>query len=174
MDQFNIANAIIALLKNKSVTFGNIEYETKVPTAAKYKHISITKRTTANVQLFSNIESDPYANAVKKSAQVGDFVASPNYFEHTECYSIVQHKTSGALYLYCIYNRAKATYFIEGAPATKLQVAKYLTPSAVEALLNPPAKVHNVTNGVDHNVIVRTIALTNIKSVTAVRQTVTF
>jgi hypothetical protein len=79
------------------------------------------------------------------------------------------------LYLYAIYNKTvKSEYTINGAPATKDTVAAYLTPSAADKLLNPSNVTHNVTNNVDHSVIVRTIALCNIKSITANKQTITF
>jgi len=176
--QNTIANKIATLLNSKSVTFANIAYSTEVKTAAKYKsEVAIEKHTVANVQLFSNIKQATavFANAVKKNANTANFVTSENYFEHTHCYSIVKHKTRNMLYLYAIYNNTvKSEYTINGQPATKGAVACYLTPSAAEKLLNPTKVTHNVTNNVSHSVVVRTIALCNIKSVTANKQTITF
>ena len=171
-----IANKIINLLNNVSVTFAQVQYVTQVKTAAKHKHVNITKHTTANVQLFSNINSftNVYANAVKKSANVNNFVTSSTYYTHlANCYSIVQHKVKQAMYLYCIYNNAQSVYYINNVQATKQQVAQYLTASAAKQLLNTSTATHNVTNNVTHNVVVRTIALQNIKSITANKQTIT-
>lgn len=172
---------IAALLNNVSTTFAQITYVTKVATAAKFKHVNITKVTTANVQLFSNINAatSVFANAVKRSAakiasndanNVANFTAQANYFTHTNCYSIVKHNTNNNLYLYCIYNNASSLYFINNVLATKQQVAQYLTASAAAQLLNKDATVHNVTNNVTHTVVVRTIALSNIVSINAQQQ----
>lgn len=178
------AQQVTNLLANVSTTFANIVYVTKVATSAKNKHINIVKVTQANVQLFSNIKSatSVFANAVKRSAvniatnnatNVANFTAQSNYFTHTACYSIVQHKTNNSLYLYAIYNNAKSVYFIDGVVATKQQVAQYLTASASAQLLQKDNTTHNVTNNVTHNVVVRTIALSNIVSITANKQTIT-
>ena len=188
----NTNNSITAqqvqnLLANVSTTFASIMYVTKVATAAKFKHINIVKVTKANVQLFSNINAytSVYANAVKRSASnatnmqqndansVANFTAQSNYFTHTSCYSIVQHKTNNVQYLYAIYNSANSVYFINDVVATKQQVAQYLTASASAQLLQKDNTVHNVTHNIQHNVIVRTIALSNIVSITANKQTLT-
>ena len=179
------AQQVQNLLANVSTTFASIMYVTKVATAAKFKHINIVKVTKANVQLFSNINAatSVYANAVKRSASnatnmqqndatsVANFTAQSNYFTHTACYSVVQHKTNNAQYLYAIYNNANSVYFINNVVATKQQVAQYLTASASAQLLQKDNTVTNVTHNVQHNVIVRTIALSNIVSITANKQT---
>ena len=183
--QTQIANTIQNLLQNVSVTFAQVQYATQVKTAAAHKAVKIVKRTEANVQLFSNIKAatSVFANAVKRSASqvagndaanVEAFQAQSNYFEHTACYSIVQHKTQNKLYLYCIYNNAKSEYEIDGVPATKQQVAQYLTPSAAQQLLSPSTTTHNKTYNVEHEVVVRTIALENITSIHAAKQQVVF
>ncbi len=175
------APQIADLLNNVSTTFAQITYVTKVATAAKFKHVNIVKVTTANVQLFSNINAatSVFANAVKRTAaniatnnasNVANFTAQQNYFTHTDCYSIVKHNTNNNLYLYCIYNNASSLYFINNVLATKQEVAQYLTASAAQQLLNPTATTHNVTNNVTHTVVVRTIALANIVSINAMQQ----
>ncbi len=177
------AQTIQVLLANKSTTFANVVYVTKVATAAKHKLVNIKKVVSANVQLFSNINAftSVYANAVKRTANniaqndaanVEQFVAQSNYFEHTACYSIVAHKQTNALYLYAIYNNASSLYYIDNVLATKQQVAEYLTASAASALLASNPVVLNVTNNVLHTVKVRTIALANLVSITANKQTV--
>lgn len=184
----NIAQQIKTLLNNASVTFASITTETKVVTAAKFKHLDITKRTVANVQLFCNINAftSVYTNAVKRNAakigdnnaaNVEDFTAQSNYYTHSEdCYSIVAHKEdANKLYLYAIYNSVQSSeYFIGGVAATKQQVAAYLTASAAAKLLDTNNVTHNKTQDVLHTVVVRAIALNNVKSITANKQTVVF
>jgi hypothetical protein len=174
------ADQIVSLLANKSIQFAQVLYCTSVATSAKHKAVSIKKVTSANVQLFANITAQNlYTQQVQKSASkiasnnannVQNFEAQSNYFTHTNCYSIVQHKANNNLYLYAIYNNAKSMYFIDGIVATKQQVAQYLTASAAQALLQKNDTVTNVTNNVQHNVTVRTIALSNIVSITANKQ----
>ena len=178
------AQQVQNLLANVSTTFANIVYVTQVATSAKFKHVKITKVTQANVQLFSNINSatNVYVNAVKRSASkiasnnasnVANFTAQASYFVHTDCYSIVKHKTNNTLYLHAIYNNAKSVYFIDNVVATKQQVAQYLTASASAQLLQSDNTTHNITNNVTHNVVLRNIALSNIVSITANKQTIT-
>ena len=180
-----VAQQIAALLANKSVTFAQVQYVTQVKTSAANKHLLVQKHTNANVQLFANINAatSVFANAVKRSAaqhaqndatNVAQFTAQSNYFAHTSCYSIVQHKQNANLYLYCIYNSAQSYYTINNVRATVQQVAALLTASAANALLNASNTVHNKTHNVTHNVIVRTIALQNIISINACKQQVTF
>ena len=161
------------LLANASTTFANINYTTVVKTAATHKTVVIKKTTSANVQLFSNIKAatSVFANAVQKNANVQNFVTSSNYFKHTNCYSIVQHKTNNKFYLYAIFNAASSTYTINNVAATKQQVAQYLTASAAQKLLTNTSSTYNAKNNVTHNVVVRTIALHNINSITANKQT---
>jgi hypothetical protein len=182
----NKANTITAMLDNASVTFANIAYTTQIATSAANKQHVVQKHVVANVQLFANIKqaTQVFANAVKRSAaqiasndaqNVAAFEQQSNYFAHTNCYSIVQHKQNAKLYLYCIYNNVQsAVYTIDNVVATKQQVAQLLTASAAAKLLQESNTVVNKTHNVEHNVTVRTIALDNIKSVTANKQTVTF
>jgi len=179
--QNNIANTIKNLLANVSTTFAQVGYTTAVKTAAAHKGVDIVKVTTANVQLFSNIKAatSVFANAVKRSAaklgeEVETFQVSDTYYEHTDCYSIVQHKTKGSLYLYCIYNKAKSAYYIDGVESTKEEVAVYLTPGEAKKLLEPTKVVHNKTNDVTHDVVVRTIGLENITSINACKEQLVF
>lgn len=182
--QAKISAVISAVLFGKSATFAQIEYLTQVKTSAKFKDVLIEKHTTANVQLFSNIKAatDVFLNAVKRSAeklgedvgQIEAFQSSGNYFEHTECYSVVKHKENEKLYLWAIFNNAISHYLIEGKPATKEQVAEYLTPAAKKTLLAPPKITYNVTNDLQHTVKIRTIALDNILKIKAAKTEITF
>lgn len=160
---------IQAVLANtKGTTFAEIDTDTEVKPAAANKHHVIRKLTTANVQLFNGIKDyEIYARAVKRSAGVDEFEQSDNYFEHTDCWSVVKHKGNGKEYLYCVYNGAKSEFTIDGQAATREQVAALLTPSAARALLDTSGRVHNVRNDVEHSVIVRTIALANVKQIKA-------
>lgn len=182
----NTANTIAAMLNNASVTFASIAYTTQVKTSAAHKTVNIQKHVVANVQLFANIKqaTQVFANAVQKSASkiasndeaaIAAFTQQSNYFTHTDCYSIVQHKQNNNLYLYAIYNSVtSATYTINNTAATVQQVAQYLTASAASTLLQSNNTVTNKTHNVTHNVTVRTIALANIKSITCNKQTVSF
>ena len=179
------AQQIQQLLQNvHGVTFANIAYVSNVKTAAAHKHNVVQKVTVANVQLFNNLQAftDVYTNAVKRTAahiadnnaaDVQGFEKQDNYFTHTPCYSVVQHKTNGKEYLFAIYNSADSMHFINAQPATKQQVAALLTASAAKELLAGSNVVHNKANNVMHTVQVRTIALANIVSVTAAKQSLT-
>lgn len=161
------------LAGTKGTTFARIETDTEVKTAAAHKARVVRKQTLANVQLFSGVKDyEIYARAVKRSAGVDEFVQSDNYFEHTDCWSVVKHKSKDAYYLYCVYNKAESMFTIDGASATRAEVAALLTPSAAAQLLNTSGVVHNVRNDVDHTVIVRTIALANVVSIRAMNSTI--
>lgn len=177
---FITADSVAQLLQDvQGTTFAQITYVTKVATAARYKDINIVKVTAANVQLFNNVASDVYKQQVQRSAakidsnnkdNVANFKTQDNYFAHTACYSVVQHKQNNKQYLYCIYNNAQSLYFIDNVLATKQQVAEYLTASAAQQLLNTTATTYNVANSVEHTVVVRTIQLNNIVSIAAQQQ----
>lgn len=173
---------VATLLGNVSVTFAQITYVTKVLTAAAHKAQTIQKVTVANVILCSNIKAHTsvYANKVKRTAAtiqdndqaaVAAFTPSDNYFEHTECHSIVQHKQhADKFYLYAIYNKARSVYMHDGNIVDEAHVAQFLTPAAAKTLLQPTDVVHNVTHNIRHTVAVRTIALSNIVSIRARKQ----
>lgn len=171
------AQDIANLIGKSSVTFAGIEYETQVKTAAKHKLLNITKRTKANVQVFGTIKefNNVYKNAVMRSAlkagtPIENFAVSDTYFNHTDWYSIVEHATTGKEYLYCIFNNADSEYFIDGVQVIRADVMQYLTPSALKAMQEK--RVTNKTNDIEHGVIVRTIAIDNIISFTANKQTI--
>jgi hypothetical protein len=170
--------SVVKAMENvKGTTFASVLYSTIVAPSASNKHINITKKTSANVQLFNNVvDYNVYEKAVKRSASklesndtanVESFVASGNSaFTHSEsCFSIVKNKKTEKAYLYVIYNSASSEYFIDGEPATKGEVAQYLTPSASKKLLGD-SLVHNQENDVVHDVVVRTISLNNINQIT--------
>lgn len=164
------------ILNGKSVTMAHIVTETTVKPAAKFKGMVIRKTTNANVQLFSNIQSAVYSNAVKRSASsfgdnektdIENFVQSDTYYTHDhDCYSIVTHKNNGKEYLYCIYNNANATFEIDGVVATLDDVIEFLTPSEAKKLLSNGVS-ENKTNGIAHDVVVKVIGLDNVKEIRA-------
>jgi hypothetical protein len=170
------------LLQNvRGTTFASIAYVTKVATAAAHKSLNISKVTIASVQLFNNLQAftNAYENAVKRSAAkiadndagaVASFESSGNYFEHTQCYSVVKHKTEEKYYLFAIYNNADSSYVLDNKVIDKAEVVQYLTKSAAAALYGD-GTTHNVTNDVTHSVVVRTVGLANIVSITAAKQT---
>jgi hypothetical protein len=179
------AQQVAALLANTSVTFANIQYVTTVQLAAAHKLQNIVKVTSANVILCSNIKAQTsvYANKVKKTAaaiasnnaaDVAAFTAAANYFEHTACHCIVQHKQHASKqYLYAIYNNAQSMYLHNNNVVSKQHVAQYLTASAAKTLLQESNTVHNVTHNITHSVQVRTIALSNIVQIKARKQLLT-
>jgi hypothetical protein len=180
----NVKSMIIELLANNSTTFASIEYATKVATSAKFKHVCVTKHTTANVTLFSQLNDyDVYRRAVIKSAaklendsqKVESFETQSNYFEHsTECYSIVKHKTKESFYLYAHFNNAQSIYFVDDIEVSKSEILQYLTKSAAEKMQQDNSIVYNATNDIVHTVICRTISLENLKSITANKTRIEF
>lgn len=165
----------------RGTTFASIVQVTKVALAAKHKAVTIKKVTEASVQLFNNLSDNTsvWANAVKRSASkladndaanVAAFEAQSNWFEHTDCYSIVKHKTKDAYYLYAIYNTAEAVYMMDGNEVSKAEVAKYMTPAAAKDLLQPWDATLNVTHDVLHTAVCRATALENIVSIVAQKQ----
>lgn len=183
----NTAQAIVpaqieALLAAvRGTTFANIVQVTPAALAAKHKHVTISKVTEASVQLFNNLNeyTSVYANAVKRSAlkiadndkeAVEDFVPQAAWFEHTQCYSIVKHKTKEQYYLYAIYNNAESVYIMDGRELSKHEVAQYMTPAAARDLLQPYDAVLNVKHDILHNVTLRAVALCNIVSIVAQKQ----
>jgi len=175
-------NAIAAALR-PGVNFAGVEYTTQVKTAAAHREMNICKHTVANVQLFANVADARavFEAAVKRSAtklgedaaRVDSFEQQSNWFTHTDCWSIVQHAKTGALYLYAIFNRAESEFTVNGQPATRADVAQYLTPSEAKKLLNPPAVVHNKTHDLHHAVHVRAISLDNVQRITVNKTVIT-
>ena len=177
------AQDVEALLQNvRGTTLASILQVTKVATAAVNKARTVQKVTQASIQLFNNVNDfkNVYTAAVKRSAgsiadnttaNVADFEQQDNYFTHTNCFSLVQHKTDASkFYLYAIYNNAESMYFIDGVHASKSEVAQLLTPSAAKTLMQPSNIVHNVANDVMHTVQVRTIGLNSIVQLNAMKQ----
>lgn len=184
-NNFVTAQDVEQMLQNvKGTTFASIVQVTQVKTAAAHKDRNVQKVTQASVQLFNNVQDykNVYAAAVMRSAaQIADnsaadvqaFKQQDSYFAHTNTFSLVQHKTDATkYYLYAIYNNANSLYFIDGQQATKAEVAALLTASAAKDLLNSSNVVHNVANDIMHTVQVRTIALSSIVELKAMRQTV--
>lgn len=172
------ADQVKDMLRNvNGTTFASMVTVTKVTTAAAHKSQSIFKVTNARIQLFNNISefTNVYANAVKRSADgnVEHFQTQENYFEHTECFSLVQHKEDPSKkYLYVIYNGAESTYIHNDEVLTTEDVAAYCTPSEAKKLLSPTPS-HNVLNNVTHNVIVRVLKLDSIVQLKAMKQVLT-
>lgn len=166
---------IQALLTDvKGTTFAQINYDTEVKPSAANKHHSIRKLTSASVQLFAGLKDFAvYKRQVERSAEVEDYVVSDTWFAHTPCFSVVEHKTSGKHYLYAIFNSAHSTFTVDGAYATREEVAALLAPAAAAKLLDDSGEVYNKTNDVTHNVICRTVALENVKAIRAVKQELT-
>ena len=180
-------NSIIAALQNVSVTFANIITATKVATAAAHKAVKIVKITSANVQLFANVNaaSAVYTKAVKRSAasiasnnaaNVANFTASAASFTHNaNCYSIVHNANTNNTMLYARYLRSNSIYAIVNADSTftiisKAQAASYCTASAAAKMLDANTAITNKTNNVTHNVRIATVSISNIVALTVRKQ----
>ena len=162
------------LASTTGTTFANVVTDTEVKTSAANKHRNVRKHTVANVQLFNNTRDfDVYRRQVERSADTDNFVVSDTYYKHTDCFSLVEHKTNATEYLYCIFNNARSTFTIDDVAATRDDVAELLTNSEREKLLNTSSEVYNKTNDVTHNIHVRVIKLENVVSITANKQTIT-
>ena len=176
-------NDISNLLSNvHGTTFAEVVFMTDVRTSAAYKNEQVKKVTTANVQLFNNLNefTNAYSLAVKRSASkiesndtanVENFTSQGNYFEHTDCYSVVEHKTSRKQYLFAIFNNAKSEYYHNGGLVNKESIGVMLTPSERKRFFNGSREVYNVANNITHSVCVRTVALENIIGIKAKGQT---
>ena len=179
------AEQVKTMLQNvKGTTFASMITVTKVATSAAHKAQNIYKVTAAQVQLFNNLSefTNVYENAVKRSAakdasndqsNIENFQTQENYFEHTDCFSIVQHKQDPSKkYLYAIYNGAESCYVHNDALLTKEQVAAFCTPAEAKKLLSPEPTT-NVLNNVTHNVNVRVLKLESIIELKAMKQVLT-
>lgn len=180
-------NTIKTVLSPIGVTFAGLEYQTKIPVAAKYKGTTIIKKTRATVILTGGAETAKglYARMVRKSAasiesndttSVENFESQQNWFDHDDtCYSIVNsRKNPENLYLYGFFNTAnkpKSQYYINGKPVSKEEIRQYLTASKVKELFESTGIVENKTHGIKHKVIPRTIGIDNILSL-RVRKTI--
>ena len=196
---YNTQNAVAALAKQDNasrtisaseitaalrpgVNFASAEYVVSLNTSAANRATSLRKAVLSNVQLFANISDyDLYRKQVLRSAnklsdtEITEYVVSDTYFEHTkECFSIVQHKKDNSKqYLYAVINSAESHYFVNDLPATKEEVASYMTKSDAAKLLEPSSTVYSVKNDVTHNVILRTITLENVVRLAVNKQVLT-
>jgi hypothetical protein len=169
------ANTIAANL-NAGTNFAGIEYVTDVTLSADARKAGFVakKHTVANVQLFGKINNmELFAQQVNRDTGLTNFVQSDNWFEHTDKFSIVQHKKNGNKYLYGIFNHAKSTFTINGVEATRDDVATLCTASVAKKLLDKSGIVHNQRNNVSHSVHCRTIALSNLVRVSVNNQVIT-
>ena len=172
------------LLNNvKGATMANFTTVTDVKLSAANKDIVIKKVSVASIQLFNSIKdfNKIYKEAVKRSAiklgisskiNIEEFQPSDTYFEHTDCFSLCKHKLKDEYYLYALYNSSKSVYVMDGKIVDKQTVASYMTPSAAKELLNPTPVTHNVTNDVVHDVVIRTLKLSNIVRIAADKQVI--
>lgn len=163
--------SIKALLNgHHGAMFASLKTRTAVKTAAKYKQLDIQKISSCNIQIFASIANARavYEQAVIRSAQklnqdIDFFESSETwYFHDTECYSVIYHKLSLAPSLWARYLHSRSEYYIDGQVSDKDSIIQYLTPSDAKQLLDTSGIVHNKTNNVDHNIIIRTPKLESI------------
>lgn len=175
---------IRTMLGETGHTFASLTQCTKVATAAAFKdEITILKMTYSSISIASKLKemTNLYTNAIKRSASkiegndeeaIAEFQSQGNWFEHTEVYSIVQHKTNANLYLFALYNKVYETVYFNpatGLHMTKEEVATYLTKSAAAALMQEGAVNHSVSTGLAHTVYVRAIGMQNVVQLTAAK-----
>jgi len=188
---FNAA-AIAALINNSGVTMASIAYVTYPPLAAAHKGTGtvVAKVCQSSVQLFGTITDRAlYSKQVLRAAGrlddsqelPAEWVTSPTWFHHSaECYSVVHHNTTLLPYLYAIFNKGgtqSQCYLYDHAQgstgffrsATRTECAEYMTPSARKEFLNEDNITHNLTNGVDHNLVLRVIKLGGLVNIRANR-----
>lgn len=156
MQTQNVTSAVIAALANAASVNATVQYCTTVATAAAHKHLLVQKHTTASVTLHAN--SNAYTIAVRNDTNDNSFNAKSASFTHDSNCAAIVTSSKGNTQLYCFMQSATSYYTINNVVATKAQVAALLTNSARNALL------HNVSNAA-HNVIVRTINISNISSI---------
>lgn len=172
----------------RGTTFAGLTQVTPVKLAAQHEGEAIYKVTVGSVQLFNGLSefTNAYELAVKRSAKklgesaanIAQFKSSGNWFEHDgQCYSIVHHATNkNKAYLFGIYNKADSLYVMykNAGPlmggwdvVSKEVVAQYMTPSEARKLLAPAKTTYNVSQDLEHDVVVRTVALENVVSLRA-------
>ena len=161
---------IVKAIGNSSTTFCGLTYVSDLKTKAACSNVSIKKIVTGNVQLFSNIvKANPYLNRINKQIEGSGktYSLSSNWYEHTDCYSIVRNKRTFELYLYGIFNNyhtKSVSFFIDLGngynEVMKEDVYQYLTKSAVRQLMLKPNR--SIKNDIEHNVFVRVIKISNL------------
>lgn len=172
----NLENQIVEILNTTNgSTIVRLQYTTEVKTAAKHKAVKIEKTTIASALLFGKVSA--YKNAYKRRVQktaleiegnnqesIDNFQLSDNWHIASEqAYSIRLHKEKGTKYLFPMFTgHSKTVFTIDGVPASREQVAAFLTPSAARDLLDTTGIVTNKKNGVKHRAIVRTIGMENV------------
>ena len=175
---------ITEMLGDVGHTFASLVQCTRVSTAAAHKDMMILKMSYSSISIASKLNefTNLYENAVKRSANkimdndaqdVANFQSQGSYFEHTECYSIVQHKSNANLYLFAIYhNNFDSVYYNakSGTIMSKEDVAVFLTPSEAKKLFAEGEVKESVSTGISHTVNVRTVSLQNVISLKAVAE----
>lgn len=144
-----------------------------VKTAAAHKDVAIYKVSKSQVIL--PISGQTYVNMVKESAaelgseteNIDNYTTSDTYYQHTDVFPVCESKKDNSKkYLYCIYQDTVSPVYIRGdQEMTKGEVAAYLTAGEAKKLLGSKTQVtENVSQGISHNVTVRTVSLGNVIS----------
>lgn len=165
---FNTAKNVVG------ASFKHVEFTSEVKTSAKFKHVKISKQVTANIQIYSNLSelTTVYKNAVIKTGKaitendmekLRNFEVSATWFHHLpECFSIVKNNSSEELYLYARFLSSTSEYFVDDIAVEKAEILQYLTPSECKKITEDNSIIYNKTNDILHQVIIRTIKLSNI------------
>lgn len=170
------ADEIFAALDHSGSTTAGITYvsTSDKPKAALKQHV-LRKVCTVQAMLFKSAgDVGPYVKRVCKEAgkEPKEWVHSETHYTHTEqCYSIVENKKRGTLYLWCMIEKANGTtYYVDGQEVSKAEYASYLTPSSANKLLNPSSTTHNKTNDIVHSTTIRTPLLHSVMQLNVNKQ----
>jgi hypothetical protein len=138
---------------------------TAVATAAAHKDVKIYKHSKVLAQLSNNPSA--YTAAVRSETGNEEFTArAATFTRDAECAALVTSAKGNMQLCYIAQGTlGSPVYTIDGEPASKEDVAEFLTPSARKALLDPPTAVYNATQDVWHTVQVRTVNLSNIVAI---------
>ena len=167
---------IKTMLGNTGHSFASLVQCTKVGTAAAHKALTILKMSYSNISIASKLNefTNLYENAMKRSAAkiegndaqaIEAFQSQGSWFEHTDVYSVIKHKTNDALYLFAIYHKSHDSAYYNAdtnAIMTKEEVAVFLTPAEAKKVLAEDTVNHSVSTGLSHTVYVRTLGLQNV------------
>ena len=146
------ATEILANLLNAKGQFVSVKFQSNVSTAASFKHLVITKITSAVVRSgidFSNLGS------VKDGIENGtrDEVGSLPWGEWISFPYIIGHKEKTYVRLYpSVNNIPNVSYFVDGSEVAKAEILQYLTPSSAKKMLEakaPECFTLNTTNILD-------------------------
>jgi len=122
MNQAQIINKIL----NSKGNFVRAAWRSNTEPAAKFKDISIEKRTSAIVRAGIN-----FANLQKSKGRETEPLPYGEWFKFPY---VIKHNNTMYLRLYSTESEQEETYFVDGKEVDKETFRSYLTPSAAKKL----------------------------------------